>query len=173
MMHKVLFGSLVTVIANTALTADPRSFRVAREERLYEAEDSQARSVDVALNLGNGRCLVDVTVASPFGAAGQKFTRDAGNPAAAASNAYNRKIAKWQSLLANNYLEQEEIGSSFQPLAATVLGSWDERSLLWPRKFSDVCAAASGSNKGSAFAELMSRLSFALWRGNSLYSGSS
>ena len=77
-------GKLVTVIANTALTADSRSFRVEREERLHEAEESQARPGDVALDLGIRRCLVNVTVANPFRPAGQKFTRDAGNPAAAA-----------------------------------------------------------------------------------------
>ena len=85
---------LVKVIASAALAADPRAFRVAREERLIEAENSLSRPGDVALNLGSGRCLVDVTVASPLRAAGQKFTRIAGDPAAAASMAYDRKVAK-------------------------------------------------------------------------------
>ena len=157
----------MSVIANAAIVADPQAFRVAREERLSEAEDSKARPGDVALSLGNGRCLADVTVASPFGAAGQKFTRIAGNPAAAASAAYDRKLAKWHSLLQNHVQDGDRVDSSFQPLAVTALGSWDERSLAWLRKFSDVCAAASAIDKGSAFSNLMTLLSVALWRGNS------
>ena len=158
---------LVQVIASAALAADPRAFRVAREERLPEAEDSLSRPGDVALNLKSGRCLVDVPVASPFGAAGQKFTRIAGDPTAAASMAYDRKVAKWRLLLQNYVLEADHLDSSFQPFAVTALCCWDERSLLWLRKFSDVCAAASGVDKGTAFAGIMTRLSVTLWRGNS------
>ena len=158
---------LVAVVASTALTADRRSFRVAREERLPETGDSLSRLDDVALDLGSGRCLVDVTVASPFGAAGQRFSRNPGNPAAAASMAYDRKMAKWNALLQTHSLDLEELSSSFQPLAVTLLGVWEEGSLTWLKKFSDVCAAVSGSDKGSYFAGLMTRLSIALWRGNS------
>ena len=61
---------VVAVIADAALAADPRAFRVAREERLQDAENSQSRPGVVALDLGSGRTLVDVTIASPFEAAG-------------------------------------------------------------------------------------------------------
>ena len=158
---------MVTVIASSALNADPLSFRVAREERLVDAEDSQERPGDVALNLGNGRTLADLTVASPFGTARQTSTRIAGSPAAAASDAYDRKLSKWQRLLADSGLDSRTLVSSFQPLAVTALGVWDERSLLWLRRFSDVCAASLGLDNGTAFADLMTRLSVALWRGNS------
>lgn len=93
---------IVSVIAKAATAADPRSFRVAREERLTDAEDSRARPGDVALDLGDGRCLVDVTVASPFATAGQNFNRISGSPAAAAASAYERKMTKWRNRLSEN-----------------------------------------------------------------------
>ena len=64
--------------------------------------------------------------------------------------------------------------SAFIPLAVTALGVWDERSLRWLRRFSDACAAATATPVGLAFSSLMTRLSVALWRGNSqmLLSGS-
>ena len=158
---------MVSVVASAALNADPLSFQIAREERLIDAEDSCERPGDVALNLGNGRTLADLTVALPFGAARQTSYRLAGSPAAAASDAYDRKISKWQKLLDDHELDGRELVSYFQPLAVTALGVWDERFLLWLRRFSDVCAASLGTDKGSAFADLMTRLSVALWRGNS------
>ena len=39
---------------------------------------------------------------------------------------------------------------------------------LESNKSSDVCAASLSTDNGSAFADLMTRLSVALWRGNSL-----
>ena len=158
---------VVAVIADAALAADPRAFRVAREERLQDAEDSQCMPGDVALDLGSGRTLVDLTIASPFAAAGQVSNSIAGFPAAAAATAYDRKINKWRALLGDGELVQKHESVSFQPIALTALGAWDERSLLWLKRFSDVCAAASGNDKGFAFSDLMEKLSVALWRGNS------
>ena len=158
---------LSAVIANTALAADPRAFQVAREERLRDVEDSQARPGDVALNLGAGRTLVDITVASPFSVACQASARLAGTPAAAAESAYDRKMSKWHHLLDEHLLDHRDLTSGFQPLAVTALGAWDERSLLWLRRFSDTCAAATGLECGSAFSNLMTKLSVCLWRGNS------
>lgn len=158
---------IVAVIAETATTADPRAFRVAREERLSDAEDSQARPGDVALDLGNGRSLVDVTVASPFATAGQTIRCNAGPPVAAAAGAYERKMAKWRNPLDQNQLDASVISTAFQPLAVTTLGVWDERSLRWLKRFSDVCAISTGAERGSYFASLMIRLSVVLWRGNS------
>ena len=131
--------NMVSVVASTALNADPLSFQIAREERLIDAEDSRERPGDVALNLGNGRTLADLTVASPFGDALQTFYRLAGSPAAAASDVYDRKISKWQRLLDDHVLDGRELVSSFQPLAVTAFGVWEERSLRWLRRFSDVC----------------------------------
>ncbi len=53
------------------------------------------------------------------------------------------------------------------PLAVTALDVWDERSLRWLRRLSDVCAAATSVSPGTALASLMTKLSVALWRANS------
>ena len=158
---------MVTVLAKAALNADPLSFQVAREERLADADNSRQRPGDIALNMGDGRTLADLTVASPFGAACQTSSRIAGTPAAAASEAYDRKVLKWKRLLDDHELHDHMLVSTFQPLAVTALGVWDNRSFRWLRKFSDICASSLGIDNGSAFADLMTRLSVALWRGNS------
>ena len=158
---------MVEVIAKAAVAADPQAFQFAREERLADADDSQSRPGDVAMNLGDGRSLADLTVASPFGAARQTASRLAGSPATAATNAYDQKIVGWRRLLNAHQLDEEQLVSKFQPLALTAMGVWDERSLQWLRRFSDICAAAKGIDSGTAFASLMTSLSVALWRGNS------
>jgi hypothetical protein len=154
--------ALVTVISKTALSADPRAFQVAREARVLDAASSQSRPGDVALDLGNGRTYVDVTVVNAYSAAHLTASRSAGSPARAAELAFNRKIAKYED-------QFDEVGPSrqFVPLAVTALGVWDERSVQWLRRFSAVCAAASSMDVGVAFASLMTKLSIALWRGNS------
>jgi hypothetical protein len=153
--------AIAEVIASSALAADPRAFRVAREAAVPEA-DSQARPGDVALDLGDGRALVDVTVANPCSEARLTASRRAGSPAFAAEQAYDRKVAKYHELLA-----AVPHPPAFTPLAVTALGVWDERSLRWLRRFSDTCAAATAAEPGHMFASLMTRLSVALWRGNS------
>jgi hypothetical protein len=118
----------------------------------------------LALDLGDGRTYVDVTVVNPFAAAHLSASRSAGSPAFAAARAYDKKVSKYERLFSSGS------GSSapkFVPLAVTAMGVWDERSLRWLRKFSDVCAAASASCQGAMFASLMTRLSVALWIGNS------
>ena len=122
------------------------------------------RPGDVALNLGDGRTYVDVTVVNPFSVAHILATRSAGSPAAAAETAYDRKVVKYQDHFDN---VTGPLASKFVPLAVTAMGVWDDRSLRWLRTFSDVCAAATAADPGSAFASLMTRLSVALWRGNS------
>ena len=77
-----------------ALAADPLSFFVRCEKRLSDVEDSKMRPGDIALNLGNERSLLDATISNPFKVGGQFNFRLAGNPAAAASNAYERKVRK-------------------------------------------------------------------------------
>jgi hypothetical protein len=155
--------ALATVVAKTALSADPRAFQVSREAHVPD-DPSQARPGDVALDLGDGRTYVDVTVVNAFTAAHLTASRSAGSPALAAEHAFDRKTAK--------YADQFGVGSAgpshtFVPLATTALGVWDERSLRWLRRFSDVCAAATSMDSGRAFASLMTKLSIALWRGNS------
>jgi hypothetical protein len=155
--------ALATVVAKTALSADPRAFQVSREAHVPD-DPSQARPGDVALDLGDGRTYVDVTVVNAFTATHLTASRSAGSPALAAEHAFDRKTAK--------YADQFGVGPGgpshkFVPLATTALGVWDERSLRWLRHFSDVCAAASSISQGIAFASLMTRLSIALWRGNS------
>jgi hypothetical protein len=154
--------ALVTVISKTALSADPRAFQVAREARVLDAASSQSRPGDVALDLGDGRTYVDVTVVNAYSAAHLTASRSAGSPARAAELAFDRKTVKYSD-------QFEEAGPSrkFVPLAVTALGVWDERSVLWLRRFSAVCAAASSMDVGVAFASLMTKLSIALWRGNS------
>jgi hypothetical protein len=116
------------------------------------------------LDLGDGRTYVDVTVVNPFAAAHLSASRSAGSPASAAVRAFDKKVVKYQSLFPSG---TGSMVSKFVPLAVTAMGVWDERSLRWLRHFSDVCAAASASSPGTVFSSLMTRLSVALWRGNS------
>ena len=108
-----------------------------------------------------------MTIASPFVAGGQVSTISAGFPAAAAATAYDRKVSKWQALLSDHQLDVEIDSVSFQPIAITAMGAYDEWSLLWLKKFSDICASARGIDKGLAYSDLTKRISVALWRGNS------
>ncbi len=98
---------------------------------------------------------MDVTVANPCSEA--RLTAYS-----AAEQAYDCKVAKYHELLAAvSHLP------AFTPLAVTALGVWDERSLRWRHRFSDTCAAATAAEPGHMFASLMTRLSAALWHGNS------
>ena len=114
---------LADVAAKAALAADPRAFRVAREEGFPDA-GSRVRPGDIALNLGSGRTLLDVTAVNPFSAARSMASRLAGSPAVATETAYDKKVAKYSALL-----ERDTPVASFVPLALTALGVWDERSL--------------------------------------------
>ena len=107
--------------------------------------------------MGDGRTFVDLTVLNPFSVAHLSASRSACSPALAAERAFNRKVAKYASLL------NPDDGSValFVPLAVTALGVWDERSLRWLRRFANVCAAATAVDPGSALAALMMRLSVA------------
>ena len=147
-------------IFTLGITADARAFRIAREVALET--DSQARPGYVALDLGDGRALVDVTVVNPFSAARLTASRRAGSPAFAAEQAYDRKVMKYHELLAAAVHL-----AAFTPLAVTAFGVWDEWSLRWLRRFSEACAAATTAVPREAFASLMARISVALWRGNS------
>ena len=110
---------------------------------------------------------MDLRVANPFAAARANVIHLAGSPAFAAASAYDRKVRGWQGLLEASGVAPGLTSSKFAPLAVTAIGAWDERSLLWLKRFSAVCAAASGEDTGSALVSLMTRLSVALWRGNS------
>ena len=118
----------------------------------------------MSLDLGDGRTLLDVTVVNPFTAARFRALRHAGSPAVAAKETFDNKVRKYADLLD---CHSEGAQQRFVPLAVTAAGAWDERSTRWLRKFSAVCAEASGSDAGSFFSELMVRLAVALWRGNS------
>ncbi len=131
-----------------------------REEHLPISTQSQQRPGDVALDMGSGRTLVDITVANPFSAT--RTHSNAGSPAVAAEIAYDRKVDKYRETL-----RECSDFYTFQPLAVTAMGVWDERSLRWLRRFSDVCAAATSQSPGWTFSKLMIFLSVALWRGNS------
>ena len=160
---------LEEVIANPAVSADPNASAVAREEHLPDDSETQRRPGDVALNLGDGRSLVDVTVASPFSTACDNASRFAGSPAAAAEAANDRKTREWRALLDSNGMDQGQMVTSFMPLAVSALGVWDGRSLslCWLKRFSNVCSASTGEPSGTFYASLMIRLSVALWRANS------
>ena len=155
------------VVAKAALSADPNSFMVAREEHLSDDVETQRRPGDVALNLGNGRTLIDLTVASPFSAACANASRLAGTPAAAAEAAHDRKTREWTALLDSNGLDAVQMVTQFVPLAGTAMGVWDCRSLRWLKLFLDACAASTGEAAGSYFYSFMMKLSVALWRANS------
>jgi hypothetical protein len=114
--------------------------------------------------MGDGRTYADVTVVNAFLAAHLTASRSAGSPALAAERAYDRKVSKYTALFA---ADATPFSEKFIPLAVTALGVWDERSLRWLRRFSDVCAAATSEDTGSAWARLMTKLSIALWRDNS------
>jgi hypothetical protein len=154
--------ALATIISKTALSADPRAFQVSREARVLDAASPQSRPGDVALDLGDGRTYVDVTVVNAYSAAHLTASRSAGSPARAAEVAFDRKVVKYA-----DQFDEADAFRKFVPLAVTALGVWDERSLQWLRRFSAVCAAASSMDVGLAFTSLMTRLSIALWRGNS------
>ena len=132
------------VIAKTALSADHNTFMVAPEERLPDDSEMQRRPGDVALNLGNGITLVDLTVASPLSTAYTNDSRFAGTPAAAAEAAHDRKMRDWRALLDTNGVDPSGMVTEFVTLAVTALGVWDSRSLLSLKRFSNVCAASSG-----------------------------
>ena len=138
---------------------------VAPEERLLDDVETEKASGDVALNLGNGRTLVNLTVASPFSAACANASRLAGTPAAAAEAAHDRKTREWTALLETNGLDSALMVAQFVPLVVTTLGVWDWRSLRWLSHFSDVCAASLGEAAGSYFSSFM-MLFVALWRAN-------
>ena len=57
---------MVSVIAKTALAVDPRTFKVVHDRRLADAEGFKKRPNDVALYFGDGRVLLNLTVASPI-----------------------------------------------------------------------------------------------------------
>lgn len=57
--------ALADVVAKAALAADHGAFKVARKVGLSDAH-TRARPGDVALDLGSGRTLLDVTVVNPF-----------------------------------------------------------------------------------------------------------
>jgi hypothetical protein len=156
--------ALAATVAQAARLADPGAFQVEREAHSPDDPDSRARPGDVVLDLGDGRTFLDVTVVNPFAAARLHAARSAGSPAVAAAHAFDAKVTKYQRDFppAPGFL-----ATRFVPLAVTALGVWDERSLRWLRKFSDVCAAATSTCPGVAFASLMQRLSVVLWRGNS------
>ena len=89
-------------------------------------------------------------------------SRSAGSPARAAELAFDRKTVKYEAQFGAN---SDRPSRKFVPLAVTTLGVWDERSMRWLRRFSEVCAAATAKDTGQVFAALMIRLSVALWRG--------
>ena len=116
------------------------------------------------MDLGDGRTLLDVTVVNPFSSARSRASCNAGSPASAAENGYNRKVVKYAPQLGPDSADSR---CKFVSLSLTSAGMWDERSIAWLRKFSAVCAATTGVDSGSAFSELMTWLSVELWRGNS------
>lgn len=69
---------MVGKVAKTAIQADPNSFSIAREERLPDHTEAQARPGDVSLNFGDGRTYADLTLVSPFSAACLNASRLAG-----------------------------------------------------------------------------------------------
>ena len=87
--------ALAAVIAKAALDADPRAFRVERDVAAPDDDATRARPGDIAVDLGDGRTPVDVTVVLPVSAAPHlNASRSAGSPAVAAVNTYNRKVTK-------------------------------------------------------------------------------
>ena len=150
-------------MATRALKAYPRAFQVEREVG-FDEDMSRARPGDVSLDLGYGRTMLDIIVINPFTVARIRASRNAGSPAVAAEEAYDKKVRKYSDLIDSL---TDIPPPRFVPLAVTATGMWYERSSRWLRKFSSTCAAASGADTGAVFSELMIRLAVALWRGNS------
>ncbi|MBU6430569.1 MAG: hypothetical protein KGR26_16240, partial [Cyanobacteria bacterium REEB65] len=75
----------------------------------------------MALDLGDGRTYVDVTVVNAYSAAHLTASRSAGSPARAAEVAFNRKLAKYA-----DQFDEACPSRKFVPLAVTALGVWDE-----------------------------------------------
>ena len=151
-------------MSDSALAADPRAFRVQREVGLSQlgGQSTQARPGDVAVDLGDGRTLLDVTVVNAFSDARTNPARRAGSPAVAAEDAFNRKVVKYEDLFAESGAREK-----FVPIAVTAHGVFDERSLRWLGGFAGVCAAARGRPSSAEYDALLQRFSVALWRGNS------
>ena len=157
-------NAIATVVATYALKADPRAFQVEREVG-FDEDPSRARSGDVSLDLKDGRTLLDVTVANPFTAARIRASRNAGSPAVAAEEAFDKKVKKYADLF-------EVITDAgrlrFVPLSVTAAGVWDERSIRWLRKFSSVdrrgrtvvFRAAHGSPRDRSLKRQLSNASF-------------
>ena len=116
------------------------------------------------MDLGDGGTLLDITVVNPFSAARLRASRSAGSPAVAAEEGYDKKVRKYALLLGADTVPTR---CRFVALSVIAAGAWDERSIKWLHKFAAVCAASTGVDTGSAFLELMTRLSVELWRGNS------
>ena len=150
-------NAIASVIANCALKADPRAFQMKKEIGFNE-DASRSRHGDVSMDLADKRTLLDVTVANPYTSARICASRNAGSPAVAAE-AFDRKIRKYSDLF-SSAIDQNR--ARFVPLAITASGAWDERLPKWLHKFSNACAAASGTDAGSHVAELMARLPLAL-----------
>ena len=73
-------NALAGVIASFALKADPRAFQVEREVSGIADQTSRERPGDVAMDLGDCRTLLDITVVNPFSAARLRASRSAGSP---------------------------------------------------------------------------------------------
>ena len=157
-------NALAGVIASFALKADPRAFQVEREVSGIADQTSREWPGDVAMDLGDGRTLLDITVVNQFSAARLRASRSAGSPAVAAEEGYDKKVRKYAPLLGAGAVLTR---CRFVPFSVTAAGEWDERSIKWLRKLAAVFAASTGVDTGSAFSDLMTRLSMELWRGNS------
>ena len=95
-------------------------------------------------------------------AAGHLSTRLACLPAVAPESAYDTKFDKWHRMILDHQLNIEKLASTFQLLAVSLFNVYKNRSLLWLRRYSNVCAGASSVNIGTAFSNPVSRLFVAL-----------
>ena len=112
-------NALAGVIASFALKADPRAFQVEREVSGIADQTSRDKPGDVAMDLGYGRTLLDITVVNPFSAARLRASRSAGSPAIAAEEGYDKKVRKYALLLG---ADTDPTRCRFVPLSVTAAG---------------------------------------------------
>ena len=137
---------MVAVIAKTALSADPNSFRVAREEHQPDDTTTYSRPGDVVLNLGDGGPMwTSRLLILSQRRAQMLYTL----PNLRFPPLYRPMTVRSAGRRASSK-HRELCRVSPRPSSRqTVKAIWasDERSLLWLKRFSAVCAAASSEDR--------------------------
>lgn len=138
---------LVTVIAQTALAAHALPLRVARKEKLSVAEGFFSQALTVSPSLSTAWTAATATTAYDL----------------LEVYGLRHKVQKYHNLLELHQLDGEDLISIFQPMAiirrsASGRSSLSDRTACFP-----MCEQPLEESTGTAFFELMTRLSCAFW----------